>query len=163
MMRESTGRNGWGGRGGGGGKSERHQGMAQTLQACAAKYTWKVADLAAHLDAEHTIGPSAAFGLKPSSWLLKRFIRLTGKLMSAVATTSRQFRRTKAMQGSTSHSNSANICRTEPLLKSSTRLACPDNLDALICMGMTAVCRLHRKRLAFVSKKSQTHVFCFAF
>lgn len=63
------------------------------------------------VDTEHTGASPAAFGLKLPSRLLKRFMRLTGRLTSAVMTTSRQLRRTKAMQGSTNHSNSENICR----------------------------------------------------
>ena len=130
----------------------QHQGMAQR-QGRAATYAWKTADLTAQLGTEHTSGSFAAFGLKLSSWLLKRFIRLTGRLMSAVVTTSRQLRRTKAIQGSTNHSNSAKICRTEPLLKSSTSLACPGSLNELACMAMAAGHRLCRKWLAFVSSK----------
>ena len=57
-----------------------------------------------------TRGSPAALGLKRSSRLLKRFMRLTGRLMSAVVTSSRQLRRTKAMQGSTSHSKRVWIC-----------------------------------------------------
>lgn len=48
--------------------------------------------------------------LKSSSWLLSSLMRLQGRLTSAVATTSLQLRRMKAMQGSTSHSNSAITC-----------------------------------------------------
>ena len=110
----------------------------------------RVVDLAAHLGTEHTSASSAAVGLKLSSWLLKRFIRLTGKLMSAVVTTSRQLRRTKAMQGSTNHSNSANICRTELGLNSKRSLACPDNLDAFASMATTAMCRFCRKQIVLL-------------
>jgi len=57
-----------------------------------------------------TGGSPAALGLKQSSRLLKRLMRLTGRLMSAVVTSSRQLRRTKAMQGSTSHSKRVWTC-----------------------------------------------------
>lgn len=100
-------------------------GQHQVVAHMQAAHASGLANLTAHLDRKPTSGVSVAFGLKQSSWLLKRFMRLTDRLMSAVMTTSRQLRRTKAMQGSTNHSNSAKICRAKRLCNNNSFIGMP--------------------------------------